>query len=127
MAYDIRRLIDTSQENYDCVSRLGYPCGHWNAAANRLYFAVFQLLYTDLVLSKKVEPGAVSPHDAVDRVAEKEYGREIYNLFHNLKRLRVDVDYKGVRIGKEKLEEWKSRVDLHYKELKERVKCAHSL
>lgn len=127
MAHDIRRLIETSQENYDCIPRLVSPCGHWNAAVNRLYYAVFQLLFTDLVLSEKVDPNAPSFHDAIDSIAEEEYGRDIYNLFHNLKRLRVDVDYKGVRIGKEKFEEWKSQVDLHYKKLKERVKCVHSL
>ena len=120
-------MINTSQENYDCIPRLVDPCGHWNAAANRLYYAVFQLLYVDLVLSKKVDPKSPSVHDMIDDIAEAEYGRDIYNLFHNLKRLRVDVDYNGVRIGKEKFEEWKSRADLHYKKLKERVKCAHTL
>lgn len=115
-----RNLIAISLQNYDSIGRLRTP-GYWNAASNRLYYAVFQLLYVGLFEKDKVKSDEASIHDAVGRVVEEEYGHEISDLFHDLKRLRVDADYKGVFIGEERFEQMKSQADLKYDEIKRRV------
>ena len=115
-----KNLIATSEENYQSIERLKTP-GYWNAASNRLYYAVFQLLYVGLLKKGLVKPGEISVHDAVGRVVEEEYGKDISNLFHNLKDLRVNVDYRGLRIGGETFSVYKSQTDLKYNEIKRRV------
>ena len=115
-----RNLIAISRENYESASELT-PHGRWNAATNRLYYSVFQLLYMDLLEKGKLEEDTAKKHEFTDSVAEEEYGREISELFRILKRLRIDADYKGIFIGKEKFECMKSQVDLKYDEIKRRV------
>lgn len=115
-----RNLIEISRENYDSIDRLKGP-GYWNAAANRLYYAVFQLLYVGLVGKGLLKPGEIGVHDAVGRLVEEEYGTEISNLFHSLKDLRVRADYKGEKIKGERFATFKSQVDLKYDAIRKKV------
>ena len=120
MAGDHKNFVRIAQENYDGATEL-IVRGRGNAAANRLYYAVFQLLYMDQLNKKNLKMSDSGKHDFIRRIAEEEYGREISEVFQDLKRLREDADYKGIFIGKERFDCMKSRVDLRYKEIKKKV------
>ena len=113
-------FIRISWENYESSKEL-IDHGRDNAAANRLYYAVFQLLYMDMLNKGKLGIHSDRKHERIQSIAEEEYGAEISELFQNLKRLRVDADYSGRRVEREKLLSLKSQVDLKYEAIKKKV------
>ena len=68
----------------------------YNAAVSRMYYAVFQLIYKEMLDQKHVSPEKVDGlHSEACIFLQKSAVKDVYAVFKNLRGSRVKADYLG--------------------------------
>ena len=89
---DIPALIKKSDENWELSERLR-KSGSYNAAANRLYYSVFQAVKAYAVKSGKMKPDEdVSVHRTANRIVKGD--NENHRAFGDAMEMRERGDYQ---------------------------------
>ena len=124
-------LIDKSEENWESYKTLAM-INRNNAAANRLYFSIFQLVYAEMLCNatkegyrddQKIGPDSDKKHARTLHYVYDRY-KELGGSYQKLQSLRVRADYfhNAPPVAKEELCKcynfWVSRRDKFVESLK---------
>lgn len=110
-------IVEKSTENMESAKML-IEKEKYNAAVSRMYYAVFQLIYKEMLDQKHVSPEKVDGlHSEACIFLQKSAVKDVYAVFKNLRGSRVKADYLGC-CNEEECKQIQTDIQPIYKQLR---------